>query len=296
MDDVQYWVIGGTLSLCAIAFFFVMVPLFAHRHVGVGKIPPLPRGKVTVAGLQLFDALGVGLFFGIYAGLWLIGVKAEPDEMELTPALAGSQLIFQGFIVALVALVLCMRVNVVEFLGLKWSKWYLAPILAIPIILVVYSLTALLMATGFGEWVAELQGLESADEAQQDVVKLMRENKDPLLFAVLAIVACVGAPLSEEVVFRGYIYPVVKRFTNIPVSVVFNGLLFAAIHGNLAALPTLFLLGLILAVAYELSGSLWLPIAIHAAYNTVSVIVLKLYMTHPEWFGETAEKPAWLIY
>ena len=296
MEDVQYWVIGGTLSLCAIAFFFVMVPRYAFLHVGSGKVPPLPKGKVPVAGLQLFDALGVGLFFGIYTMMWFASVGADTEEMELTALLASTQLVFQGFIIGLVAVILCWRVNLVEFMGMRWKRWYLAPILAIPIIMIVYSFTALLMTMGFAEWVAQLQGFETADEAQQDVVKMMKENKDPLLFVVLAIVACVGAPLSEEIVFRGYIYPVVKRFTNIPISIIFNGLLFAAIHGNLAALPTLFFLGVILAAAYELSGSLWLPVAIHAAYNTVSVILMKLMTLYPEWFEEMAEKQAWFVF
>ena len=127
---------------------------------------------------------------------------------------------------------------------------------------------------------------EGAEETEQDVVKMIKEAGSGLVFFLLALVACVGAPISEEVVFRGYLYPVVKRFTNIPVSIVFTGLLFAAIHGNLAALLPLFILGMLLAAVYEWTGSLWTPIAVHAMFNTMQVAIMKLMQMYPEKFDE----------
>ena len=52
------------------------------------------------------------------------------------------------------------------------------------------------------------------------------------------------------------------------------GALFAAVHMKLPALFPLWILAIILTLSYELSGSLWVPIGIHAGFNTFSVVVM----------------------
>ena len=53
--------------------------------------------------------------------------------------------------------------------------------------------------------------------------------------------------------------------------------LFALVHVNLASLPALFYLALCLTLAYEWTGSLLVPITMHALFNTVSLV--GLYVT-----------------
>ncbi|MDP7309440.1 MAG: CPBP family intramembrane metalloprotease, partial [Roseibacillus sp.] len=96
------------------------------------------------------------------------------------------------------------------------------------------------------------------------------------------------------VVFRGYIYVVVKRFTNIPFAVIFSGLLFGAVHGNLLALLPLTILGIVLALAYEYTGSLWAPIAIHFCFNAATVVAQFILKFKPELLEEL-EKNAGLV-
>jgi len=310
MDNLQYWVIGWTLALCAGSFFFVMVPVYAFRFVGAGKVPPLVRGKVSARGLSLLDALGVGFFFGMYAAMWLGMELVDPakvKELKVTPLLLVGQLMFQGFQILLVILILFWRVRVVEFrlglvefFGLRWRQWWLAPIIGMGVVILILAIVVSLNLAGYDQWMAGLQNVEEVEDLQQDVVKMIKENKDPLTFALLALVACVGAPLSEEVVFRGYLYPVVKRFSNIPVAIIFTGLLFGAVHGNLAALLPLCILGMLLAAVYEWTGSLWAPIAVHALFNSYQVFLLKMMEWHPEWFEklekmEKAKEAAWIV-
>jgi membrane protease YdiL (CAAX protease family) len=108
----------------------------------------------------------------------------------------------------------------------------------------------------------------------------------------MAVVVCIGAPLAEEVVFRGYIYPAMKRFTNISVAVIFTGILFGAVHGNLGALLPLTVLGIILALAYELTGSLWAPIAIHFCFNAATTAIQIIMNLNPELLENLEENAA----
>jgi membrane protease YdiL (CAAX protease family) len=52
---------------------------------------------------------------------------------------------------------------------------------------------------------------------------------------------------------------------------------FALLHGHLASLPALFTLAVCLALAYEKSGSLLVPMVMHATFNTISVLAI-LYL------------------
>ena len=85
-----------------------------------------------------------------------------------------------------------------------------------------------------------------------------------------------------------------KRFLNIPVAVVFTGLLFGAVHTNLGALLPLAILGILLALAYEFTGSIWAPIVIHFCFNVPTVVVQILTNVNPELLEEL-EKNAALI-
>ena len=51
-------------------------------------------------------------------------------------------------------------------------------------------------------------------------------------------------------------------------------LLFAATHGSLSAFGGLFTLAVCLNIAYERTGSLLVPIVVHAMFNLTSLLVL----------------------
>jgi membrane protease YdiL (CAAX protease family) len=49
-------------------------------------------------------------------------------------------------------------------------------------------------------------------------------------------------------------------------------LVFAAGHGNVALMLPLFVLGILLVLSYEFTGSILMPIAIHACFNGATVL------------------------
>ena len=106
----------------------------------------------------------------------------------------------------------------------------------------------------------------------QPIMQLFEQASDPAKRVPLIILAVVIAPISEEFVFRGFLYGVLKKFGGALPALLFSALLFALIHMHLPSLLPLFLLGSVLTLAYELSGSLLVPMAMHAFFNTLTLV------------------------
>jgi membrane protease YdiL (CAAX protease family) len=89
----------------------------------------------------------------------------------------------------------------------------------------------------------------------------------PLAVLLLAVFL---APFSEELLFRGLLC---SRF-----GIVLSSIAFAIVHvayGSVLELAGAFVIGLVLALVFKKSGSILPCIAIHMAYNTMSVVVMK---------------------
>ncbi|CAN5910473.1 hypothetical protein BH11VER1_BH11VER1_13170 [soil metagenome] len=109
------------------------------------------------------------------------------------------------------------------------------------------------------------------DESSQAAVETFRKTGSPLYKVLLGIVAVFIAPLMEEIIFRGFLYGVVKRFTDRWFAMFFTALFFAAVHQHVGSLFPLFLLAMGLAIAYEATGCLFVPIFMHALFNAYNI-------------------------
>lgn len=97
----------------------------------------------------------------------------------------------------------------------------------------------------------------------------------PLDWLILLSLTCVGAPVVEELLFRGMIYRGLRESLSPRASALFAAGVFAAIHPGIAFIP-LFLLSLFAAAAFERSRSLVSPVLVHVAYNTSLFVVSTL--------------------
>jgi uncharacterized protein len=95
---------------------------------------------------------------------------------------------------------------------------------------------------------------------------------------VFAVAIAIGAPLSEELLFRGFLQSALAK-----TGIGFIGatILTAAgwtllhIQYSWFGLAQVFVIGLYLSWLLWRSGTLWLPIAVHAIYNSISFTLLK---------------------
>ena len=93
------------------------------------------------------------------------------------------------------------------------------------------------------------------------------------LIAMLVLVGFL-IPFMEEVIFRGLLFPLLRRYMRFAFAATLSALCFAVMHLIPPLIPAFFIMGLILAVARELSGSLWPPIIIHGLFNSLNIIAL----------------------
>lgn len=114
---------------------------------------------------------------------------------------------------------------------------------------------------------------ESAVDAQ--LARLTRNvtlSRFDLFWLILAI--GVIAPFSEELFFRGMLYPLQRRKQRVAIAIFFNGLLFSAVHFIPVLLPALFVIGIILAWVREKSGSIWPSFTLHMMQNSMAIYVI----------------------
>jgi len=90
----------------------------------------------------------------------------------------------------------------------------------------------------------------------------------------LGVFAVVIAPVAEEFIFRGVLYPFVKQLGYPRLAWIGVNFLFALIHMDAAALVPLFVLALALTWLYERTDNLLAPITAHGLFNAANLIVL----------------------
>ena len=94
------------------------------------------------------------------------------------------------------------------------------------------------------------------------------------LIPIIGLSVVVTAPVSEELFFRGFIYAGLRRRLKVPVAALLTGFLFSMAHADPGLVVPFTLIGAILALVYERTGSIWTNIGVHFWFNMVSFIVL----------------------
>ena len=96
-----------------------------------------------------------------------------------------------------------------------------------------------------------------------------------------ALVAVATAPLVEEVIYRGVIYPAVERLTGTGVAIALVSLLFAGVHviqykNNISVILVITLLSVTLTVARAVTGKLIPSFIIHLVFNGIQSVLIVL--------------------
>lgn len=289
MFDLAQTVLIASFALCFLSLLGAL-PMAAYLR-GKSVQPGWNyRGLVRTEPLERWDIAGLAILVGLYTLLCAMklpqvtdflvsaGVLTEkaaetPDEIKLTPGVLVAGMISQAVPGIIVVVFLVFRqINTVEFFGLRWKK---APYLLLIAPMAAVTVQILFIGMEVAGYSKALQHI-FGDLKPQEIVRIYQETHAVTIRLLLAVMAVVIAPVVEELVFRGYIYAVCKRYAGRVIATFFASLFFAAVHFNIPALLPLFMLAIVLTVAYELSGSLWVPVSIHACFNAVTLVVQEL--------------------
>jgi membrane protease YdiL (CAAX protease family) len=112
---------------------------------------------------------------------------------------------------------------------------------------------------------------------QRDLQELLRglSGWGPSLVMFLTVAGL--APCFEELLFRGFLLPVLARRQTMAVALILSALLFGAIHLQPAGLPILATLGMVLGLAMRHTSSLRTPILVHACWNGGLFLLIRAF-------------------
>ncbi|MEK6222274.1 MAG: CPBP family intramembrane metalloprotease, partial [Chloroflexota bacterium] len=89
----------------------------------------------------------------------------------------------------------------------------------------------------------------------------------------------VMAPVAEELYFRGLLHTWFRQKWGLKLGVAASSLVFGLAHfDSIGVAVSAWIMGIVIALAYERTKTLWLPIAIHIATNSVAVVFLYISM------------------
>ncbi len=108
---------------------------------------------------------------------------------------------------------------------------------------------------------------------EQSAVEVLRNIGQGPALPAFVLITVVVAPLGEELLFRGVLYPAVKHAGYPGLAWWGTSLLFAVIHFNLPILLPLFLLSLLLVWLYESTDNFLAPLTAHMLFNAVNLVI-----------------------
>jgi membrane protease YdiL (CAAX protease family) len=218
--------------------------------------------------------LGTQLALPLIAGLVLLGAGSA-DPLLVDPTSGGPvllALVVLSQVAGLVVVLMLLRrrgVVLAEVVG------PLRPVARHVGIGVGLGLVALIGSTLLVSLLVTLSGSEATPE--QVLTEGIADTPVALLLAALA--AVVMAPIAEELLFRGLLHRGLRQRMRRPSALVLSSVLFAVVHVDVAASQPLALVGLtfvgvVLALAHERTGSLLVPVVIHATHNALTLLAV----------------------
>jgi membrane protease YdiL (CAAX protease family) len=110
--------------------------------------------------------------------------------------------------------------------------------------------------------------------AQAAVTELQNSGLSALQKILFGVFTILLAPVAEEALFRGILYPTIKQSGHPRWALWGTSALFGIMHFNLASLVPLIFLAVVLTFLYESSESLLTPIVTHSIFNAVNFFYL----------------------
>ena len=215
----------------------------------------------------------------LLSGLAGDGGGTETETMADFSMLLVNVLFMLSLCAALLTyLAVVKKISPAEIFGLHLLTVRDAFKMALLYIIPLYIIVAVLAAV-ISQWA--LDGIWPAN-GPQETVEAFQKADGMGLKVLMGIAAVIVAPIVEETVFRGFVYGVIKRYTDGFFAAIVSSLLFAIVHLHVGSVVPLFMLALGLCLAYERTGSLLVPMWMHAIFNGTSTALILLGTDLPE--------------
>jgi membrane protease YdiL (CAAX protease family) len=193
-------------------------------------------------------------------------VSRQPDWFLL----AGALSLWIPQVVLLV--VFSRRAGTGSFLDDFSFRFRVVDLWGVPIGVLSQVLLVGLVTWPFRTWFPDTFNTENVEDRART---LYDSARGPWL-VVLGLIVVIGAPLVEELVYRGFLQAGLRSRINDVVAILITAAWFAGIHGRVAELPGLFAFALVLGIAFHMTRRLGMPVIAHLAFNATGLAFLAL--------------------
>lgn len=239
--------------------------------------PPLPVHDPTKSVVDIVDVLLITLMTassfvfigGAAAVIFMFAHRSEHlSSKAMGDALAGNaffvvptQLVVYLAILGFMSFLVWARHRTLLFPAILWN----APNRIVALIALAAG-TGLALFSDLGEF-----ALHPWIPKSLPITDYFKDRPSALLLAAFGILI---APLMEEILFRGFLYPALARWTGAVVSILLTASAFTLLHGaqlgySWAPLLLIFVVGVVLTVTRAVTKSVATCVLVHMSYNFV---------------------------
>lgn len=210
--------------------------------------------------------LGILVVQGYAAGFAPEGAKPEVT----IPIMVLGTITYQGVTLVMIGVFLRIhRTSWADAFGFNSPRLIRAVVLAVLTCIIV-----LPIAWSLGKLSEIVLSRIGANPVPQQSVQALQNSasfEEQLYFGLAAIFI---APIVEEIIFRGIMYPALKQFGLARFALWSTSIFFALTHANAMTFVPLCFLAVILTFLYESTNNLLAPIITHALFNAANFYAL----------------------
>ncbi|MFZ1489532.1 MAG: CPBP family intramembrane glutamic endopeptidase [Ilumatobacteraceae bacterium] len=192
---------------------------------------------------------------------------ADPDSWPIWVTVASVACLWVPFLVALV--VMSQRFGTARFADDYRLRMRPADLAGVPIGVLSQLALVPLVYWPLESWFPDTFSSEKVEERARE----LWDRADGVWLVVLVLMVALGAPIIEELVYRGMILQALQARVLDVVAVVIGAAWFAAIHLRPVELPGLFAFAVVLGLCFQRTGRLAMPILAHIAFNVVGLAI-----------------------
>ena len=248
----------------------IAIGIFTGKIIDTSRAIKLAKAGVPIENedskpFNMVDIVMVLCLVYLFAGF---GTATAPDEIK---APVFMDVVFQGiFSFVLVSFIVIRYAARKNLKYLAFTPITLKRVLLYPLAALGIAYLVLIFTSPIGMMVEEL----TRANPQQEVVQQIKEHGKSEIGPALIFLAVIIAPISEEIIFRGYLFPAISFFTSKWFGGITTAVFFGAIHNNFSSFFPLAIFGGILAYLYYRTQSILPCIMAHFFFNALNITAI----------------------
>jgi len=116
--------------------------------------------------------------------------------------------------------------------------------------------------------------LGGSEDGVNPAIPVLVDAGDSVEMLLMTANVVLVAPLFEEFFFRGFLFQQFRRYFGVAHGIALSALVFASVHMSMESFLPLFGLGVMLALVYHATRSLWASVVTHALWNLGTVVIV----------------------